>query len=219
MFRALMAVQWKWTRWAALVATLVGFAIPIASAQAVVMGNDGYAMLAGHVVSVMQSFAVGYALLAAAVGLGFAIAAWSNDHRGRHIYALSLPISRSMYSAMRFGAGATFLLLPTLGVLVGSLIAAMITPIPAGMHAYPIALTLRFLLSSALAFSLFFAIAASTPKAARLVLGLVASVFVVAFILSAASVEYNLLGRAANFLFAEPGLLSVFTGRWMLIDV
>jgi hypothetical protein len=219
MFKALMVVQWKWTKWAAMLATLVGFAIPIASAQSVAMARDSYMQEAAYVVGVMQRFAVGYALLAAAVGLAFAVAAWSNDHKGRHIYALSLPVSRSKYAAMRFAAGAIFLLLPTLGVLVGCLIASIIAPIPAGLHAYPIALTLRFLLASGVAFAIFFAIAASTPKAAGLVLGGIASILIVAFILSAAEVKYDLLGHAGSFLFSEPGLLSVFTGRWMLVDV
>lgn len=219
MFKVLMVVQWKWTKWAALLATLVGFALPIASAQAVAIVQDNTTQAAAYVINVMQSFGIGYALLAAGTGLAFALAAWSNDHRGRHIYALSLPISRAKYAAMRFAAGVLFLLLPTLGVLVGSIIASMVAPIPAGLHAYPIALTLRFLLAGGVAFSIFFAIASSTPKAAGLVLGAVAAVFVIAFILSAAEINYDLPGHAGSFLFSEPGLLSVFTGRWMLIDV
>ncbi len=219
MFKALMVIQWKWTKWAAMLATLVGFAIPIASVQVVASGRYSYAQEAGYVVGVMQQFAVGYALLAAVVGLAFAVAAWSNDHKGRHIYALSLPVSRSTYAAMRFSAGAIFLLVPTLGVLAGCVIASIIAPIPAGLHAYPIALTLRFLLASGVAFAIFFAIAASTPKTAGLVLGGVASILVVAILLAAAEVQYDLLGHVSSFLFSEPGLLSVFTGRWMLVDV
>lgn len=219
MFKALMVVQWKWTKWAALLTTLAGFAIPIASVQVVAMRSNSYMQEAGYVVGVMQQFAVVYALLAAAVGLAFAFAAWSNDHKGRHIYALSLPVSRSKYAAMRFAAGAIFLLLPTLGVLVGCLIASIIAPIPAGLHAYPIALALRFLLASGVAFAIFFAIAASTPKAAGLVLGGVASILVIAIILAAADIQFDLLGHVSGFLFSEPGLLSVFTGRWMLVDV
>lgn len=217
MFRALMAVQWKWTKWPAFLATLVGFAIPIASVQAV--STRDYGLQAGYIISGMQQFAVTYAVLAATIGLVFATAAWSNDHKGRHIYALSLPVSRAKYAGMRFAAGTIFLVLPTLGVLAGCLIASAIVPIPAGLHTYPIALTLRFLLASGLAFSIFFAIAASTPKTAGLILGGIAAVFIVAFILSAAEIKYDLLGHASSFLFNEPGLLSVFTGRWMLVDV
>lgn len=217
MFKALMAVQWKWTKWAAFLATLAGFAIPIASVQSV--ARRDYGQQAGFIIGSMQQYAVVYAVLAGAIGLVFASLAWSNDHKGRHIYALSLPVSRAKYAAMRFAAGVIFLLLPTLGVLAGCLIASVIVPLPIGLHTYPIALTLRFLLASGLAFSIFFAIAASTPKTAGLILGGIATVFLVAFILSAAEIKYDLLGHVSSFLFTEPGLLSVFTGRWMLVDV
>jgi hypothetical protein len=216
MFKALIAVQWKSTKVAALLATLLGFGIPIWSARQLLSG-ERYAT-APYVVAVMEVFGIGYAILAAGTGLAFALIAWAQDHRGRHVYALSLPVARSKYAGMRFGAGMLFLLLPTLGVLIGSLVAIAIAPIPPGMHAYPIALTLRFLFSSAVAFSIFFAIGASTPKAAGIVLGAVASVFLVAFVLAVASAKFDLLPYLGGFLFMEPGLLSVFTGRWMLFD-
>src|SRR2546430_1949303 len=141
MFKALMKVQWKWTKGAALLATLLGFAIPLASVQSLVLAYSGdIPPGAISVVRAMQYFGVWYTLLAAGVGLAFAVLAWAPDHRGRHVYALSLPITRSKYAAMRFVSGALFLLLPAVGVLVGTLIAAAITPLPTGLQAYPIAL-------------------------------------------------------------------------------
>lgn len=214
MFNALVAVQWKWTKGVALLATIFGFAIPLASVQT----SDPDAANATAIVLRMQGFGVAYALLAAGAGLAFAVLAWSADHKGRHVYALSLPIDRSWYAAMRFGAGAMFLVLPALGVLAGSLLAVAIATYPAGLHGYPVSLALRFFLASAVAFSIFFAVAASTPRAAGMILGLIASVFIIAFIFSAATIEYDVLGHTADFLFTEPGPLSVFTGRWMLID-
>ena len=214
MFKALMAVQWKWTKGAALVGTLVGFAIPLASVQAI----DSQAISAVLVVERMQEFGIAYALLAGGVGLAFALLAWSADHKGRHVYALALPIDRSRYAANRFGAGALFLLLPFLGVLAGSLLAVAMANIPMGLHFYPLSLSLRFLLASAVAFSIFFAVASSTPKAAGMILGSLATVLIVAFFLSMVSIPFDLLGHVLNLLFNEPGPLSVFTGRWMLID-
>lgn len=220
MFNALMKVQWKWTRVAALLAALAGFAIPLASGQmlrqaAVALGD----LRAGDIVQSMQQFGVLYAVLAAGVGLAFALLAWSPDHRGRHIYALSLPLTRSRYAAMRFGAGALFLLAPATAVLLGGLITAAIAPIPDGLHAYPVSLAIRFFLSSFVAYAIFFMIAASTQRAAAVILGSIGTFFVVAIVLSAMGVDYNLFEHAGNLLFSEPGLLSVFTGRWMLIDV
>lgn len=214
MFKALMTVQWKWSKGAALLATICGFAIPMASVQTSMPEYMG----PGSVVARMQEFGIAYALLAAGVGLAFALLAWSSDHKGRHVYALSLPIDRSRYAAMRFAAGALFLLLPALGVLLGCLLAIALMHVPAGLHAYPLSLALRFLLASAVSFSIFFAVAASTPKAAGMILGGFASILVVAFVLSLTSIQFDLLGYSRDFLFTEPGPLSVFTGRWMLID-
>ena len=214
MFKAMLTVQWKWSRGAVLLATLCGFAIPLASVQ--VMDED--AMDVAYLVARMQGFGIGYALLAGGIGVIFALLAWSSDHKGRHVYALSLPVGRARYAAMRFGAGALFLSLPALGVFSGSLLAVMVATIPPGLHAYPLSLAFRFLLASTVAFSMFFAVAASTSKAAGVVLGVIASGLIVAFIFSAASINYDVLGRAADLLFNEPGPLSVFTGRWMLID-
>jgi hypothetical protein len=214
MFKALLAVQWKWTRGAALVANLFAFAVPLASVQM----TDQEARDATYIVMRMQGFGVGYAVLAGAIGLAYAVLAWAPDHKGRHVYALSLPIDRSKYAGMRFAAGLLFLVPPMLGLLAGSLIALAVAPVPAGLHGYPVALMLRFVLAGAVAFSIFFAVASSTPKAAGIVLGAIATLMVIAFILSAASVEYDLLGHVGDALFSEPGPLSLFTGRWMLID-
>jgi hypothetical protein len=215
MFKALLTVQWKWTRGAALLGLILGFGIPLASVQ---WPLEGYGSEVANVVGRMQSFGVAYALLAAGVGLAVALFAWSADHRGRHVYALSLPVRRSRYAAMRFGAGALFLLIPAAGVLVGSLVAIAIAHVPEGLHAYPLSLAVRFLLASGVAYSIFFAIAASTPKAAGIVLGGLAALIVASIFLSAASVNVNVMGRVGDFVFSQPGPLSVFTGRWMLID-
>ncbi len=214
MFKALMRVQWKWCKGAALLATILGFAVPLGSVQSL----HPEFMYSVSVVARMQEFGIAYALLAAGVGLAFAILAWSSDHKGRHVYALALPVNRSRYALMRFGAGALFLLLPSLGVLVGCLVAISLMNVPLGLHAYPFSLALRFLLASGVSFSIFFAIAASTPKAAGMILGGLASLLIVTFLLSLTSVHFDLLGHASDFLFTEPGPLSVFTGRWMLID-
>jgi hypothetical protein len=39
------------------------------------------------------------------------------------------------------------------------------------------------------------------------------------FLLSSLNIDYDLLSRVGSFVFARPGILSVFSGRWMLIDV
>jgi hypothetical protein len=216
MFKALLEVQWKSTRVLMLLAALIGFALPVLSSRATRPSSPGTSD-GRLMVMAMESFGVGYVLLAAGCGLAVAILAWSADHRGRHVYALTLPVSRARYAAMRYGAGILFILIPTLAVLLGCLVAVATTRVATGLHAYPIALTLRFFLATALSFSIFFAISAATAKTAGVVLAVIGAGFVLSVVLSASS-RLNAFEYFAAFLFAEPGVLSVFTGRWTLFD-
>ncbi|MEO5567359.1 MAG: hypothetical protein ABIR92_02635 [Gemmatimonadaceae bacterium] len=219
MFNALLTVQWKWTRIWVLFATIIGFAIPMTSARPLMFRESVYRITAGDIVSTMQSAGVVYAVLAGGIGLAVAFLAWNADQKGRHIYALSLPVSRSRYALMRFGAGSVFLLIPAAGVLLGCLVAIALAQIPAGMHAYPVTLTLRFLLASFVAFSIFFGVAAASQKAAATLLVGIGGFIVLAVIIGAMGVRTDIIGKTLTLIFAEPGVLSIFTGRWMLIDV
>jgi hypothetical protein len=217
MFAAILRTQWKWSRGFALVAFVIGFAIPLMSLLALQSGRIEIA--ANLIVRNMQQFGLFYALLAAASGLACAMFAWGHDHRGRHVYAMSLPITRSKYTGMRFGAGALFLLLPVAGVLIGALVGIAAVSIPPGLHAYPVALTIRFLLACFVAYAMFFAILASSTKASAYVLVTLGGIVGLIFFLSALNVGEDLMNWIALGLFGDRGLLSVFTGRWMLIDV
>lgn len=217
MFAAILRTQWKWTRGAALLGFVLGFAIPLLSLFS--LRSTGVGFSASNVVREMQQYGILYAVLAGASGLSCAMLSWGHDHRGRHVYALSLPITRSRYAGMRLGAGALFLLVPAAGVLLGSVIGVATADIPTGLHAYPLSLTLRFVLASFVAYAIISAISAASTRASAYILGGIAAVFVVIFLLSTIGVGYDLMEWTARALFAERGLLSVFTGGWMLIDV
>jgi hypothetical protein len=220
MFTALMKVQWKWTRIAILAATIIGFAIPVGSVRLMLFGGEALSRItAGTVVNAMQDAGILYSILAAAIGLAVAFIAWSADQKGRHVYALSLPVSRARFAIMRFGAGSLFLLIPAAGVLIGCGVALSVIDLPAGLHAYPFSLTLRFLLASFVAYAMFFAVAAASTRAAAMLLLGILGFFMLAIIITAMGFEYDIVGNTMRLLFAEPGVLSVFTGRWMLIDV
>lgn len=214
MFRAIVVTQWKWTRTALLLAALAGFGLPLAALQ-----NSRTAVTPQEFIERIQGWGVAFAGLSALVGLLVALAAWGHDHQGRHVYALSLPITRSGYALMRFGAGVLFLLAPVLAVLLGSLVVAGSGVIPEGLHAFPFSLTLRFAFAALVAYSLFFAIGSATTKTAAIILGGVGSLFLAQYVLVVAGIEYDLLSRVADFVFLRPGVLSVFSGRWMLVDV
>lgn len=214
MFRSIVLTQWKWTRTVALLATVIGFSLPLASLQSATEAATPLEYIAR-----MQQWGVGYALLAAMAGLLVALAAWGHDHAGRHVYALSLPVTRARYAMLRFGAGALFLLPVVVAVLLGSLVVIATGLIPQGLHAYPAALTLRFALAALVGYAIFFAIGAGTSKTAAVVLAVVGILLLAQFVLSAADVQFDLLGRVAEVLFGRAGMLSVFSGRWMLVDV
>lgn len=211
---ALLATQWKWTRSVLLLISLTTFAIPLLSLR----GSAGARDDAGFIAS-MQGWAVGYAFAAAGIGLIVGILSWSYDHRLRHVYALSLPIKRWRYVFMRFTAGLTLLTLPVLTLFAGSEIVAHSSLIPRTLHAYPLALTLRFAFATLVAFAVFFAISSATARTAGYILGSIGLVFVLQIVLQAVGSGVFLPTYLADLFFAAPGLLAVFGGRWMLIDV
>ena len=214
MFRAILVTQWKWTRLAVLIGTVFAFLLPLLA-----YANARDADSARLFVAATQRWGAAYALLAAALGLLVALAAWQHDHQGRHVYALTLPISRARYVWLRFAAGGTFLLPAIAGLLIGALIVTVSADLPDGLRAYPLALTLRFAFAAAVAYAVFFAIAASTARTAGVILGIIVAVFLSQYMLSVVGADMDILTPIAEFIFARPGILAVFSGRWMLVDV
>jgi hypothetical protein len=212
MFSAILRTQWKWTRGPVLLATVLAFAIPLAS---LAMAEG---LTASAFVRRTQEVGGAYPLLASALALGVAMLAWGHDHRGRHVYALALPIPRWRYALMRLGAGALFLLPPVFALLLGGVIGTASSLIPDGLHGYPFSLALRFAFAATVAYAVFFAVAASTPRSAGIVLGLIASVLFAQYVLGVTNFEVDILSPIADRLFGRGGMLSVFTGRWMLVD-
>lgn len=214
MFRAITETQWKGTRGAALLATFVAFMIPLMALGAARQTSNAF-----QFVQAIGNWGPGYAMVAAGAGLLVALSAWSPDHRGRHVYALTLPVPRWQYALMRYGAGALFLAAPIAGTLAGTLVVTLSGDIPAGLHAYPLALTARFALAAGVSYSMFFAVSSATAKTAGIVLGSIAAVLLTQYVLGVLSVQYDLMGQVSSFLFYSPGVLSVFSGSWALIDV
>lgn len=218
MFHMILFTQWKWSRMAVLAGVLAGFALPLLSVQQA--GDpESAGWEARMLLSAVQSWSVLYPALAATLALLVALTAWGADHRGRHVYALSLPVPRWHYALQRYGAGLVLLAAPALALWLGAMLAAATASVPAGLQAYPGALALRFALAIAVAYSVFFAITAGTTKTAGYVLSIVAGVVVVQVLASAAGLELNLLPFLGDRLLLWPGPFEIFSGRWMLIDV
>jgi hypothetical protein len=214
MWRAVLESQWKWTRGLALLGVLIAFALPMLSLR-----TAATAPTVVSFIGTMAAWGVGYAIAAGALGLMNAVVAWGFDHRLRHVYALSLPIPRWRYVLLRFGAGLVMLAIPVVALLIASEITAHSALVPKELNAYPIALTLRFAFALLVAYALFFAISAATPRTAGYILGAIALIVVAQVFFGVASLRIDLLSRVMQYVFAAPGLLAVFGGRWTLVDV
>lgn len=223
MFKAVLASQWKWSWGTVLLCAVSAFAIPILSvkkaaavtSRASLVGADA----AGVFLSTMDAWGAFYTLVAAALGLGLAVLAWSADHRGRHVYALVLPVARWRFVLLRFLSGSSMLVIPAAALLIGCVIAAASVTVPDGLAAYPVALTFRFLLAAWVAFALFFAISAGTTRTAALILVPVVVVASADAILASVGFNTEIAQHALIAIFDWPGIMEVFTGRWLLIDV
>lgn len=217
MFHAVLRLHWKSARLPLLLASVVGFAIPILSlrdryAATSIWGDQTTAFL-----ETVRTWGIGYPLLATAVGLLLGTMAWARDHRGGHVYALTLPIPRWRYVLLNFGACGVMLLVPIVALAGGTAVASWAAAVPEGLSAYPIALTIRFALTSLLAFSIFFAIAAGTPRTAGVILSVLAVVFVGQLFLLVAGSNVDFVSPVVNLIMRSPG--ATFGGPWMLIDV
>jgi hypothetical protein len=218
MFQVMLWGQWKWSRLVIVLGAVAAFALPVISVRTVSAPGLG-APPPAELLDRLSSWGVLYPVLAAALGLLVAMAAWAPDHRGRHVHALSLPIPRWRYALYRFGAGLVLLSLPLVALLAGALLASASVALPVGIHAYPVALTLRFALALLIAFAVIFAVSGGTARTAGFILALFGGVIVLQVLSSAAHIDLDLINRLQIILVGWAGPFAVFNGRWMLLDV
>ena len=218
MFRMILYTQWKWSRLIVLLGVVAAFALPILSVASPEGPHPNVAQVR-QLLADMESWSVLYPALAGALAVLIAIAAWGADHRGRHVYALSLPLPRWHYALLRFGAGALLLVGPAVALWVGALLASGTANVPPGLHTYPTALALRFVLALCVAYAIIFAISAGTTRTAGYILGGIAALVVLQILATAAGLPVSILPWLSDRLFISPGPFDIFGGRWMLIDV
>jgi hypothetical protein len=216
MFQTILNLHWKTAKLPLLLVSIAAFAIPILSIQ------DRYAASTWSVetavfLATVREWGVAYPLLATAVGLLLGTIAWARDHRGGHVYALTLPIARWRYVLLNFGVGAAMLIVPVIALSAGATIASWAAAVPEGLVAYPISLTIRFALTSLLAFSIFFTISAGTSRTAGVILSVLAVTLGAQLFLAALGTHIDFVSPILNLLMKNPG--ASFGGPWMLIDV
>ena len=226
MFKQIAFLQWKTSRFAVFMLLPLCFGLPIFFMR--LAGRFAVAEPLGAALPMLyfvDATSVAFPILAATTGGVLALTSWAWDHRTNHVYALSLPIERWRYALMKMGAGAVLLLAAVAAVLLGSLIAVALTKLPEGIHAYPVALTVRFLFAALICYAFTFAFAAGTTRTT-------VRIFAVLFIvLILGSIVTEIAGRAlgtdvpspaelvGEALATWPGPFNVFGGSWMLIDV
>jgi predicted membrane protein len=135
------------------------------------------------------------------------------------VYALSLPIRRSRYLLLRYGAGLTLLLGIGAALLAGATIAVLRVQVPPLLHAYPVGLTLRFCMAGLVAYTLLFSVSGLTPRAARLLAALLLFLVVASLVADLLGLGWNPVERAMDALLSPYSPLSIFRARWMLVDV
>jgi hypothetical protein len=221
MFRVILQSHWNWSKLLLGPGVVAAFALPILAVQQV--NDPGYADWnpwgTAGLLREVESWGIWYAALAAALGLAVATSAWGSDHRGGHVYALSLPVERWRYALLRYASGAVLLAVPLLSFWLGALLATASIDLPNSLHAYPTALAMRFALASLVAFSVFFAISAGTIRTAGYILVVIGGLLVAQLLLATAGAGVDPLEYVIDRLTSWPGPFEVFTGRWMLIDV
>ena len=218
MFPMLFRLMWMRTRGGLAVALIAGFTVPL-----LMLANGGGLATEDAPVYqwLRQSALLGQLLPVATVFLGvyLGIMAWADDHQGKHVYALSLPVRREVFAMHRFACGSVLLMLPSLGLLAGSLVAAAAVDLAGGVHAYPMALFGRFVFATFTCYAIFFAISIATRRAVFFVFATIGAVLLGQLLLMLASANFDLIGTVLKGLTTWPGPFEVLTGRWALFDV
>jgi hypothetical protein len=226
----MLKVHWRAARWPMLPVLVAAFGLPLMAGSAAwgatysvdsLSANGAFAVTESAAV-----FGLSFPIVAAIAGAVLGLSAWSWDHRQDHVYALSLPIPRWKYSAIKFGGGTILVGVTTAVFAVGATVSAALANLPSGLHAYPGALSIHFLIATQTAFALLFALASGTIRTATIVLGCVIglAVFGVPLLEFLGNFwsplgEFDLSHFAYSMLVENDGPLSVFAGNWMLFDV
>jgi hypothetical protein len=225
----MLYLHWKNVRLGLVPLVIAAFGLPLLALQGTGRPEgitDGF--YASFVLESSRQWLQFFPVVAATIGMTLALSAWSWDHQGGHVYALSLPITRARYTLLKFGAGAVLALVPATAVLVGAVLASSSVALPVGLQTYPFAVATRFFLSTLLVYALVFSLAAGTIRTAVAVLTALVVVLIagdlampfVAVALDRPELRFvNVTQWTFDVLTAWPGPFHILAGNWSLIDV
>lgn len=219
MFSQVLRTQWLASRQVVLVFVVLAFAAPLAT---VYYGGSlttaGASRISGWLVGA-EAIGSAIPIIAMFLGVALGIATWAPDHLGKHVYALALPLPRSLFVLLRFGAGVTLMLVPVAALGLGAIIATLAVDLPTGVHAYPMQLTLRFAFASLACFAIFFAMSIGTKRVLLALLGMIGGVLLADLLVQTFGGETHVSETVLYLLTNWPGPLSILLGRWALFDV
>jgi hypothetical protein len=212
-----LSSQWHWSRWGLIPATVGAFTIPVMAVQGFNdAGASGFQI--NLLLLIAANWAPAYPLLAAGAGMLLGLTAWSADHRGRHVYARSLPISRMQFVFLRYAAGLVLLLAPVVGLWLGAVVSSISVDLPIVLRTYPHSLALRFLLAGVLSYTIFFAVASSTSRVAGAILVIIVAAVALQFFSKLFGLDVDVASAVGSASMSWPGPFEIFGGRWMLVD-
>ena len=218
MFRQMLFAQWKWSRDILLFFTITCFAVPFVVTWLIVPVMGG--ATPRQLVRVGES--AGGALLVLSLLLGGYIAAlgWTADARSGHVYALTLPVTRRRFLALRAIGASCLFMIPALATWLGGVILGSQLTLPDALDVHAAMLACRVLLAATLAHAVIFAFGYTAGDRARhyalaLLLGCAALGFSMLFVPGMRDV----VTRALVALFYSPGPFGLLTSGWSLIDV
>lgn len=220
MLAAICRIQWKVSATAVLLLAVGAFVVPLLAVQQAgftVGDRRGWDLIV--MLNSVESAGMLFPILAIIAGLALAVGAWSADHQGDHVYALTLPVPRWYYVLLRFAAGAVLIVPLTAAAGLGCAIAIGSVEVPPALHTYGGAVTLRFGLAVLVSYAAMFALAAGTKRTAALVIGAVVGAFLLGEMLVMIGLGHGLVPYLLEGIFTRFGPFEILLGPWALISV
>ena len=217
-FKQVLIAQWLWARLALAVLAVLGFAVPLVSVFYGANLDGAEQARVGEWLVAADRVAQVLPYLALLVGVLVGVLTWTPDIAGRHVYALTLPVSRAYFVSLRFAAGALLSLIPAIAFALGAAIASLAVKLPPGIHAHPVDVALRFWLASLTVYAIIFAISSSSRRGQIALISIIGGAVLVDILLLTLSVDFSVTAETFVLLTNWPGPLTILAGRWALFD-
>jgi hypothetical protein len=215
-FRTLVRVQWQQQR---VELTLIALTAAITGPASLWVGHRFGASDLERLVNSSQVTGPMGALLAVVGGVLLATRPWMLDAQTKHTYALSLPLSRPHFAYLRAAAGLALCLVPAAAFLIGALLTVRVAPRVEWLRAFPVGLSARFLLATATAFAIGYAIQYGLGRRAARWLLIVGFTITAFELFGQMAVGTSLTEPLFRLLGAPLSPLGIFFGQWSLFDV